>query len=161
MVVTVSGTRKGAKAEPSKQQRAADNMTVVQKVHRALASGQFKSELLTIQQALYAVRAFNIQATSLIARAGLDPEKDFSVALCYMTPDLTTLHTHPYQRGREAAIQAELSGPGNCIITVGVIFGIRDPEHKDNWLFGSRAFLDTPLVRMALKQRIEEPGGMT
>lgn len=156
MPISVSGTRRGAKAEPSKQQQAADSMTAAQRVHRALASGQFRSELLTVQQALYAARAFSIQSRSLIQREGLDPETDFRVTLCYMTPDFATLHTHPYEPGRESAIQAELSTPGSCVIMVGMIFGVRDPRHDDRWLAGSRAFLNTDLVRSALKQRLEE-----
>ena len=90
-----------------------------------------------------------------IELAGIKPT-DFYVHIAYMTPDLSFLHTHKFERGLEATIQENLSGPGKCCIVVGLIFGIRDPEHGGNWLFGARPFLNTPLVIMALKQRLEE-----
>jgi hypothetical protein len=138
-------------AQKSRQKVAAESMTRVQKIHRALQSGQLKSELRTVSEAIHAARALTMQ----IEAAGLKDERDFHVHVGYMTPDLSMLWTRRYERGQEAAIQEDLSGPGKCCIPVGLVFGIRDPEHGGDWLIGSRPFLDTPLVRTALKQQQE------
>jgi hypothetical protein len=142
--------------ETSRQKLAADNMTAVAKIHRALQSGQLKSELRTVQEAIHAARALNAQAKAAMDDKGLTHAKDFSMHIAFMTPDLSTLFTRRFELGQEAVIQAELSGPGMCCVMVGLVFGIRDHDHGGDWLIGARPFLATPLVLMALKQRIDE-----
>ena len=135
----------------SRQKLAAENMTRVQKVVRALQSGQFKSELRTVQEAIHLARGFftNIESQ------GFKPDKDFAVHIAYMTPDLSMLFTRKFEPGDKAAakIQADLSA--QCCIMVGILFGIIDPDNDDDALIGARPFLDTPLVVTALKQRVE------
>jgi hypothetical protein len=146
--------------KPSSQQIAADKMTPVQKISRALQSGPVKSELRTVQEAIHLARALSSQAKSMMdGTKGADHAKDFGVHIAYMTPDLSVLHTLKYEAGQEAAIQAELSGgSGKCCIMVGLVFGMRDHSKGGMWYFGGRPFLNTELVRMALAQRMQESG---
>src|SRR5580704_15760288 len=130
----------------SRQKIAAENMSRVQRLHRALQSGPLKSELRTVSESLHAARGLYRQ----IEAADMEP-KDFKVHIAYMTPDLSALFTQPFEPGQEAAIQAELSGPGRCCIMVGLVFGLRDADRK-NWVVGARPFLDTTLVTIAFKQ---------
>jgi hypothetical protein len=134
----------------SRQKLAAENMSKVQRLHRALQSGPLKSELRTVSESIHAARGLFKQIES----AGLE-HKDFAVHIAYMTPDLSALFTRPYVPGEEAAIQAELSGQGTCCIMVGLTFGLRDLE-RENWIVGARPFLRTPLVMMAFAQWMQE-----
>ena len=147
-----------AHEEKSRQKLAAENMTAAQKIHRALQSGPIKTELRTVQESIHIARALSAKARVEMDVKGLSHEKDFSVHIAYMTPDLSFLSTRRYEAGKEAAIYSDLAGPGKCCIVVGLVFGIRDREHGGDWLLGARPFLNTPLVLMALKQRIEENG---
>jgi hypothetical protein len=136
----------------SRQKLAADNMTRVGKLMRALQSGQLKSELRTVQEAIHLARALFMHIES---QGFKSEEEQFAVHIAYMTPDLSMLFTRKFEPGDKAAatIQADLSG--QCCIMVGLIFGIVDPENHDSALGGARPFLNTPLVMMALKQRLE------
>lgn len=136
----------------SRQQKAADNMTRVKKVVRALGSGQLKSELRTVQEAIHLARGLFMNIESHGFKAD---KEEFAVHIAYMTPDLSMLFTRKFEPGDKAAakIQADLSG--QCCIMVGLLFGIRDPDHDDDAWIGARPFLSTPLVLMALKQRVE------
>lgn len=136
--------------QPSRQQVAADKMTKVQRLHRALQSGPLKSELRTVSESIHAARALYKQ----IEVAGIVP-KDFAVNIAYVTPDLSALFTVPFVPGQEAAIQAELSGPGTCSIMVGLTFGLRDLE-AGNWIVGVRPFLKTPLVELAFENWLRD-----
>jgi hypothetical protein len=149
-------TRTQERETKSRQQIAADKMTPVQRIARALQSGPIKSELRTVQETIHLARALDTQAKHMMDGVkGLDHAKDFGVQIAYMTPDLSVLHTLKYEAGREAAIQAELSGgSGRCCIMVGLVFGMRDSD--GTWYHGGRRFLDTELVRMALAQRMQE-----
>jgi len=145
----------------SRQKIAAGNMSPVQKICRALQSGPVKSELRTLSEAIHSARALAMQIESMMkspmyAEHFKNPTyaKDFHVAIAYMTPDLSMLFTWPYEPGKEADIQDRLSGQGKCCIPVGLVFGVHDP--KGGWWSGARPFLTTPLVIMALKQRVEE-----
>lgn len=126
-------------------------MTDVQRLHQSLTSGALKSELRTVQESIHIARAMAAQIEAAGIKAG-----DYHVHLAYMTPDLSSLFTHRFERGLEAKIQENLSGTGNCCIMVGIVFGIKDAEKGGLWLFGARPFLNTPLVLMALKQRLED-----
>jgi hypothetical protein len=126
-------------------------MSPVQKLHRSLQSGQLKSELHTVSEAIHAARALHTQIVS----ADILKAKDFAVHIAYLTPDLSVLSTRPYVPGQEAAIQAELTKPGMCCIVVALTFGLRDWE-KGNWLLGSRVLLRTALVERALQQWMQE-----
>lgn len=130
----------------SRQKLAAESMSKVQNLHRALQSGLLKSELRTVSEAIHAARGLYQQITA----AGLSA-KDFKVHVAYMGPDLSALYTQPFEPGKEATIQAELSGQGRCCIMVGLTFGLRDWE-RGNWIVGVRPFLRTPLVDMAFDQ---------
>lgn len=138
--------------EPSRQKLAAENMTRVQKIHRALQSGRLKSELRTVQEAVHAARALTMQ----IEAEGLKLNEDFFVHIAYLTPDLSMLFTRRYIPGQESTIHSELAGPGSCCIMAGLVFGIRDNERGGDFLIGARPFLETPLVLTALRQRMEE-----
>src|SRR5205807_10634532 len=140
----------------SRQKIAAENMTTVQRIQRALQSGPVKSELRTVQETIHLARALSAQAKNAMDLKGLNHAKDFAVVIAYMTPDLTMLFTRKFEPGKEREIQADLEGPEKCCIMVGLIFGIRDHEHGGEWLFGVGPFLVTSLVVNALKQRIEE-----
>jgi hypothetical protein len=138
-------------AEPkSRQKLAAENMSKVQKLHRALQSGPLKSELRTVSETIHAASALYKQ----IEIAGMSP-KDFKVNIAYVTPDLSALFTHPFVLGQEATIQAALSGQGTCCIMVGLLFGLRDNVEK-NWIVGARPFLRTPLVEMAFANYMQQ-----
>lgn len=138
--------------QKSRQKQAAENMTRVGKLMRALQSGQLKSELRTVQEAIHLARALFMHIES---QGFKSEEEQFAVHIAYMTPDLSMLFTRKFEPGDKAAatIQADLSG--QCCIMVGLIFGIIDPDNHDNALGGARPFLNTPLVMMALKQRLE------
>jgi hypothetical protein len=152
----MTATTDAAKVEQrkSRQKLAADGMSKVQRLHRALQSGPLKSELRTVSESIHAARGLFKQ----IEQTGME-RKDFAVHIAYMTPDLSALFTRSYVPGEEAKIQAELSGPGTCCIPVGLTFGLRDME-RGNWVVGARPFLRTPLVTMAfagwLKQTFDE-----
>jgi hypothetical protein len=133
----------------SRQKLAAENMSKVQLLNRALQSGPLKSELRTVSEAIHAARALYKQ----IEGAGIAP-KDFHVHIAYLTPDLSVLSTQPFEIGYEPLIQTSLSGT-TCSIMVGILFLIRDWERK-NWAVGARAFLDTPLVRKAIENWVKE-----
>jgi hypothetical protein len=141
-------TPRVSEAPISRQKRAAENMSKVQRLHRALQSGPIKSELRTLSEAIHAARALYKQ----IQAAGIEP-KDFAVHIAYLTPDLSTLFAHPFIAGQEAVVQAELSG--ECCIMAGLTFGLRDHEHG-NWIVAARPFLKTPLVEMALDNWLKE-----
>jgi hypothetical protein len=134
---------------PSRQKLAAQNMSKVQRLHRALQSGPLKSELRTIPESIHAARALYKQ----IEAAGV-AAKDFHVHIAYLTPDLSVLSTQAFELGHEPQIQTALSGP-TCAIVVGVLFAIRDWERK-NWVVGARPFLETPLVRKAIDSWMQE-----
>src|ERR1035437_2626907 len=120
----------------SRQKIAADNMTPVMKLARALQSGQLKSELRTTQEAIHAATALTKQIEA--AELGLTYEKDFLVHIAYLTPDLSMLFTAKFEPGKQAAIQAKLSG--QCCYMAGLVFGIRDKDHGGDWAFGARPF---------------------
>jgi len=147
----------------SRQKLAAEKMTPVQRLARALQSGQLKSELRTMPEAIHMAHALAMQIGNALKMPEYANEfkkptyaEHYHVAIAYMTPDLSMLSTWPYEPGKEAEIQQQLSGPGKCCIPVGLFFGIRDPKQGAGWLSGARPFLNTPLVIMALKQRLEE-----
>ena len=137
--------------QKSRQKLAAENMTKTQKLARALQSGQLKSELRTVQESIHLARGLYTQIES----EGFKHNENFWVHIAYMTPDLSMLFTRKFEPGeKEAAkIQADLSG--ECCIVVGLVFGIIDPDNEDDSSLGVRPFLNTDLVRMALKQRVE------
>jgi hypothetical protein len=138
----------------SRQKVAAENMTQAAKVQHQLQSGPVKSELRTVQEAIHIAAAFNRQAKEAMkGHKRLDHAKNFRVVIAYMTPDLSTIFTRKFEPGAETAIAEELSS--GCCIMVGLIFGIQDPEHNDDWLYGVKPFLVTPLIVSALKQRID------
>jgi hypothetical protein len=77
---------------------------------------------------------------------------DHQVSVAFLTPDLSVLHTWPFNFGTEAEMQKALSGPGRCAIPVGLIYEVVDPDGGK--VMGARQFLNTPLVTLALKNRI-------
>jgi hypothetical protein len=127
----------------SRQRIAAERMTKVKMLQQRLSSGAVKSDLRSVSEGIHAARALYKQ----IEVSGM-PAKDFWVHIAYLTPDLSVLSTQPFEPGKEAAIQAELSGQGMFCIVVGLVFGLRDWENK-HWTLGSRIFLRTPLVNAA------------
>ncbi|HEY6769385.1 MAG TPA: hypothetical protein VI386_31970 [Candidatus Sulfotelmatobacter sp.] len=138
----------------SRQKATAENMTQAQRVQHQLHSGPVKSELRTVQEAIQIASAFNRQAKEAMKdRKKLEHARDFSLVLAYLTPDLSALFTAKFVPGEETKLYKELSS--GCCIMAGLIFGIRDPEHKNDWLLGVKPFLTTPLVLSALKQRID------
>jgi hypothetical protein len=138
----------------SRQKVAAENMTQAAKVQHQLQSGPVRSELRTVREAIHMASAFNRQAKEAMKdHKLLDHAKDFALVIAYMTPDLATIFTRKFEPGAETVIAEELSS--GCCIMVGLIFGIRDPEHNGDWLFGVKPFLTTPLVLSALKQRLD------
>jgi hypothetical protein len=136
----------------SRQKLAAENMTRVQKLTRVLQCGQLKSELRTVQEAIHMARGLYTQIES----EGLKPQNDeFAVHIAYMTPDLSMLFTRRFKPGKDEAAQIQADLASKCCIMVGLIFGMKDPDHDNEWLIGARPFLNTPLVVMALQQRVE------
>jgi hypothetical protein len=125
----------------SRQKVAAQNMSRVQKLNRALQSGRLKMDLRTVSEAIHAARGIHSQ----IKDEGIEA-KDYHVKIAFLTPDLSMLSTHSYVPGEDAEIQAALSG--QCCIMVGTCFAIRDWEKK-NWVVGYRPFLSTQLVDRA------------
>ena len=144
-----------AEQPKSRQKVAAEKMTRVENISRALRSGPLKSELRTAQEAIWMAKALDQQ----IKVAGLDA-KDRHVYVAYMTPDLSVLSTLRFVEGQEPAMLKTLTAPGACCIMVGLIFAMRDKEHDGDWLFAHRPFLVTPNVLMALNQRIEGGAGL-
>ncbi|MFL6305450.1 MAG: hypothetical protein ACJ72H_18120, partial [Candidatus Sulfotelmatobacter sp.] len=108
---------------------------------RSLQSGQLKSELRTMQEAIHLARSAAMQIGNALKASPFTDDADYAafkkaaygehynVAIAYMTPDLSMLFTRRYEPGKEAVIQGELSSPGQCCIPVGLLFGIRDPKH--------------------------------
>lgn len=148
--------------EKSPQQKAADSMSAAQKLARALSSGILKSNLRTVQEAIYIARALWTQAPvtaknyrTVNGQPLQLSEGDFEVAIAYMTPDLTTLNTWPYDPKREGEILDELLGPGKCTIPVGLIFAILDHERGTRQQ-GARPFLNAEIVKFALEQRLKQ-----
>jgi hypothetical protein len=138
----------------SRQKATAESMTEAQRVEHQLQSGRVKSELRTVPETIQIASAFYRQAREAMkARKGLDTENGFALVIAYLTPDLSTLFTRKYVPGEEGHIYRELST--ECCTPVGLIFGIRDPQHDNQWLIGAKPFLTTPLVLEALKQRIQ------
>jgi len=142
--------------EKSRQKLAAERMTDAQKLCQRLGSGALKSEFRTVSEAIHMARALAAQMADAGREDGLAKEygKDHHIAIAYMTPDFSQLHTWPYAPGKEAEIHSQLTGPGRCCIPVGLIFEVL--EGKEGRRMGARPFLITPLVMMALKQRITE-----
>ena len=145
----------------SRQKLAAEKMTPMQRLARALQSGQLKSELRTMSEAIHMARALAMQIGNTLKTPEYSENfknpsyaEHYHVAIAYMTPDLSMLFTWPYEPGKEAEIQERLTGTGKCCIPVGLVFGIRDPKQGGGWLSGARPFLNTPLVIMALKQPV-------
>jgi hypothetical protein len=140
--------------EISRQRKAADNMTEAKKLHQKLGSGAIKSELRTVPETIHLASTFYRQAQQAIKQEykKLDSENGFALVIAYLTPDLSNLFTRKYMPGEEGHIYRELST--ECCIMVGLIFGVRDPEHNNDWLIGGKPFLNTPLVIDAMKQRI-------
>jgi hypothetical protein len=136
----------------SRQKATAENMTEAQKVQHQLQSGPVKSELRTVQDAIQTAAAFNRQAKEAMQSKGLNHEKDFSLVLAYLTPDLSSLFTRKFVPGQEADIYKDLAS--GCSIMAGLIFGIRDHKHNGDWLLGLKPFLVTPLVTSALRERL-------
>lgn len=99
-------------------------------------------------------RALVEQMKQMGSEYGLCKEygKDYAVAVAYLTPDLSVLNTWPFHVGKEAEMQSALSGPGRCVIPVGLVFDVQAKDGKVTR--GARPFLNTPLVRMALEQRL-------
>lgn len=143
-----------ARRQPAKsrQKIAAEAMTKTEQVYRQLRSGPIPNELRTVQEAIFLASAFTRQAKEAMLAKGLNPDT-LVVVIAYMTPDLSVLHTRKFVPGAEKHLQNELAA--ECCIMAGLIFGIRDPDHNNEWLVGEKPFLNTPLVRSALSQRIE------
>ncbi|PWU08172.1 MAG: hypothetical protein C5B47_05120, partial [Verrucomicrobia bacterium] len=101
-------TQKREMKNVSRQKLAAENMTRVGKIVRALQSGQLKSELRTVQESIHLARGLYTQIES----QGFKHNNDFAVHIAYLTPDLSMLFTRKFEPGeKEAAqIQADLSG---------------------------------------------------
>jgi hypothetical protein len=135
----------------SRQRLAAENMSKAQRIHRAIQSGPIKSELRTVQEAIHAARALAVQ----IGAEGFTLNENFFVHIAYLTPDLSMMFTRRYVEGKESEIYSDLAGPGRCAIMAGLLFGIFDPERNGEPVIGARQFLNTPLITMALKQRVE------
>jgi hypothetical protein len=124
----------------SRQRIAAEGMSKVQKLHRAIQSGQLKPELRTASEAVLAARMVQTQ----IEKSGIyDGSEDFHVRIAYLTPDLAALGTLPFTPGKEAEISASLSE--HCTYMVGIVFALWDDEHK-NWIVGARQFVSTERV---------------
>jgi hypothetical protein len=143
-----------AKEAKSRQKVANEKMSKVQQLHRALQSGQLKRELRTVQESIFAARALYGQIES----AGIDA-KDFRVRVAFLTPDLTTLLTEPFEPGKEDQANAALLKQIGSI-PVGLGFAIRDHE-KGNWVVGTRLFLSTPLILQAFEQWVNETARLT
>jgi hypothetical protein len=144
-----------APKEPSRQKIAAEKMTKIENISRAMRSGMIKSELRTAQESIWMAKATDQQMQT----AGVDP-KDRRVYIAYMTPDLTVLSTLRFVEGQETALYSTLTAPGTCCIFVGLIFAMRDHEHNGDWLFAHKPFLLTPNVTLALKQRMADGAGL-
>lgn len=140
--------------EKSRQRLASEKMSPVQKLCQRLSSGAIRSELRTVQETMHMARALVEQMGQLGKEYGLCKTygKDYSVAVAFLTPDLSVLNTWPFNLGKEAEMQTALSGPGRCTIPVGLVYEVMDPD--GGRMMGARVFLNTPLVVMALKQRI-------
>lgn len=141
--------------EKSRQRVAAENMTEAQKLQQQLASGPIRSELRNAREAVQIAGAFYRQATEAMKSKGLDPEKGFFLHISYLSPDLTVLSTRMYEPGKESQLYEALSVGG--AIMAGLIFGIVDTETK-TLRVSAKPFVDTPLVREALKQRVTSGG---
>lgn len=137
----------------SRQKATAEKMTRAQRVHHQLLSGPVKSELRTVPETIQLAAAFNRQARKGLEDLGLDPDNGFALVIAYLTPDLSTIFTCRFVAGKEAEVHKALTA--ECCIMAGLIFGMQDPEHNGDWLYGAKPFLTTPLVLSALKERIQ------
>lgn len=138
----------------SRQKLTAENMSEAQRVHHQLRSGAVRSELRNAREAVQIAGAFYHQAAELMNARKLDT-KDLFVHISYLSPDLTVLSTMAFEPGKESQLYEKLSA--GCSIMAGLIFAIRDKE-RESILVGAKPFVDTPLVREALKQRVEASG---
>jgi hypothetical protein len=138
----------------SRQKLAAENMSEAQRVHHQLRSGPIRSELRNAREAIQIAGAFYRQAAEQMKARKLDP-KDLFVHISYLSPDLTVLSTLAFEPGKESQLYEKLST--GCSIMAGLIYAIRDAE-RGSILVGAKPFVDTPLVREALKQRVEASG---
>jgi hypothetical protein len=136
----------------SRQAAAAERMTKAQRVHQKLNSGAPKYELRTLQETLQFAAAFYRQMREAMTIG--DVKTEFGLHIAYLTPDFSYLFTRKYEPGGEKQIYDELSQ--GCFLMVGLIFGMRDPDDpKGRWLVGNKKFLDTPLIRTAMEQRMD------
>ena len=145
----------------SRQAAAAAGMTKAQRVCQRLGSGAPRYELKTVSEAIQLAGAFYRQIREAMTIDGL--QTDFGLQIAYMTLDFSVLFTRRYTPGNEQKLYEELSQEKGGVLMVGLIFGMKDPDDpKGRWLVGSKRFLDTPLVRMAIQQRVDsEDGGIS
>lgn len=129
-------------------ERAKQEMTVVQKIHRSLINGRPPaSELKTPTAAVTAARILYRELESRLTVEGFSPNADRSsgpkpgdcaVSVAYITADLSVLgFTGLFVPGEEARLMGLLDGN----IMLGLIFGVVDEDKSI--IMGTRPFLAT------------------
>jgi hypothetical protein len=147
----VISTEEGKARRIAGMKRANLEMTVVQKIQRALVNGRPPaSELKTPLAAVTAARVLHRELESRLTAEGLKPTPgDWAVSIGYVTTDLSVLgFTLPYVPGEEAGLMARLDGH----IMLGLVFGIVDPEAESEIVMGARPFLSTKQTEVWLSE---------
>jgi hypothetical protein len=127
-------------------ERAKQEMTTAQRIHRALTNGRPPmSEMKSPTAALGAARVLVSRIRAELK--GLDPEAfKCGVVVAYISTDLTVLgYTVPFTEASQPRMLSALEGS----IPIGLLFGILDPDATDEAqrvLVGARPFLSTKQV---------------
>jgi hypothetical protein len=123
--------------------RANLEMTLVEKIHRALINGRPPaSELKTPLAAVTAARVLHRELESRMVAEGLKPRPgDYAVSVGYVSADLSVLGFTPlFVPGEEPKLLTMLDGQ----IMLGLIFGMVDRQAEgEHVVMGARAFLTT------------------
>src|SRR6185437_7772594 len=131
--------RKARRLEGMK--RANEQLTAVQRIHRALVG--HRPPVGELKTPTAAVTAARILYRELESRMPKPKAGDWGVSIGYVSPDLSVLgFTHLFAPGNEGQLMKHLDGQ----IMLGLIFGMKDKEAKEadkKVVMGTRPFFLT------------------
>ena len=135
--------------------RAMREMTLVEKIHRALVNGRPRVELRTPLAAITEAKTLYRELESRMTAEGLKPKAgDWAVSIGYVTADLSVVGFSPlFTAGQEAALERYLAGH----IMLGLVFGMVDKTAKDaedRIIMGTRPFLTTKQAEAWLSELV-------
>jgi len=143
------------KTPQSRQKIAAENMSAVQKIHRALRSGPPSNELRTAAESVTSARVLFREIQNSMLAKGLQPEQgDWAVHVAYVSTDLSLTFTQQYVPGSEPDLLKHLTD--QPVILIGLIFAMRDKDAQGALVVGVKPFLDTKQTSAWLREKADE-----